>query len=97
LVRSHNRLRLQTGVGGEPNEKLIVADKIFKHRTVESWILRGAPQIVRTKPRNIEESVEPRRVGGEKGQRRDRHGSAEIGACGLRSSRRIAHAPILLS
>ena len=70
LVRQRDCLRLQVGIGGESEEKLFVGKHILEHRPVERRILRRIAQIVGTKSGKTEESVEPLRVGREKGQRR---------------------------
>ena len=57
LVRPRDRLRLQAGVGGEVNEKLLVGDHILEHRAVECRILRRVSQVVGTKSGKIEESA----------------------------------------
>ena len=97
LVRSRDRLWFQTGVRGKANEKLLVSDDIFKHRTVERRILGRASQVMGTKSCHVEESAESLGVGAKKGQRRDRHGPTEIGARGMHGFRGIAHTPILHS
>jgi hypothetical protein len=67
LVRQRDRLRLQVGVGGEAEEKLLVGQHVLEHRAVECRTLRRISQIVGTKSGEIEESLEPLRVGREKG------------------------------
>ena len=69
LVRQRDRLRLQVGVGGEAEEKLLVGQHVLEHRAVECRTLRRISQIVGTKSGEIEESLEPLRVSREEGQR----------------------------
>ena len=53
LVRQRDCLRLQVGVGGEAEEKLLVGQHILEHRAVECRILRRMSQIVGTKSGKI--------------------------------------------
>ena len=84
-------------VGGEGEQKLLVADKIVEHRVEESRVRRGGAKVVGAEAGQVEEPAQPVGIGGDECQSAYRQRPSGLEGCRLPRFQGIVHSPIRLS